>query len=95
MNSNSNSKSLTPARPGWRELPWHIQFWSLHGKKKVDHDHNDDGDDDGKVGDVRAEDGGEEALALEAFEGGGDEVGADEEEAAHEKDIGQVAATCG
>ena len=86
-------KGLTPALPCWRKLPWHVQLWSLHGKKEVDDDHDDDGDDDGKVRDVRAEDGGEESLALEAFEGGGDEVGPDEQQAAHEKDIGQVAAT--
>ena len=86
-------KVLTPALPCWRELPWHVQLWSLHGKKEVDDDHDDDGDDDGKVRDVRPEDGGKEALALEAFEGGGDEVGSDEQQAAHEKDIGQVAAT--
>lgn len=86
-------KGLTSARPCGREFPRHIQFWSLHGKKKVDDDHDDNGDDDGKVGDIGAEDSGQEALALEAFEGGGNEVGPDEEQAAHEKYIGQVAAT--
>ena len=88
-------KGLTPALPRWRELSWHVQFWSVNGKEEVDDDHDDDGDDDGKVWDVGAEDGGKEALAFEAFEGGGNEVGPDEQQATHEKDIGHVVATWG
>ena len=86
---------LTSPLPGWRKLPWNIQLWSLHSKIEVNDDHKDDGDDDGKVWDVRSDDGGKEALTLEAFEGVGDEVGPDEEQAAHEKYIGHVPATWG
>ena len=93
--SSQKKVSRTSALPRWREFPWHVQLWSLHGKKEVNDDHDDDGDDDGKVWDVGAEDGGKEALALEAFEGGGNEVGPNEQQATHEEDIGQVAATWG
>ena len=84
--------NLTPALPRWRELARHIQLGSLDGEEEVNDHHDHDGDDHGKARDVRAEDVGQEPLALEALERRGDEVGADEEQAAHEEHIGFVLA---
>ena len=84
--------NLTPALPGWRELAGHVQLGSLDGKEEVNDHHDYDGDDHGKARDVGAEDVGQEPLALEALERRGDEVGADEEQAAHEEHIGFVLA---
>ena len=83
---------LTPALPGWRELARYIQLGSLDGEEEVNDHHDHDGDDHGEARDVRAEDVGQEPLALEALERRGDEVGADEEQAAHEEHIGFVLA---
>ena len=85
---------LTSALPSWCKLVRNVQLGSFHIEEDVKDDHEDDGDDDGEVRDVGPEDGGEEALVLELLEGGSDEVGAKEEHAAHEEDIGDVTAAC-